>query len=297
MPAANNFLVGADPEFAILGAGDELIIADLPNGKLGRDHGGRVVELRPDPSQLASRICVDIYRTLNRRELQPYRRYKWKAGGMAGGQAIGGHIHLDVPIAQLERFLPALDRMTEWFNTLELFPRTECEARRGSGYGSLGDVRAHGSRLEYRTPPSWLYSPNAAHLALTAFKLALVDPIRTLDTLQTPRIAPLTKFRNFIEGFKESDDDASSISPRLNARNGLEIFRGDPTVDLKVAWDLPHVDPAEVEAPVPVPSVSAAQAILQAQANASLDSITQAMNAYYPSAAREQLGQYIYFSR
>lgn len=251
MLAANPFLIGADPEFCFLDGEDIVNGEGLPQGKLGWDHNGRVVELRPDPQHLASKLCADIFRTLNRRELVPYRRYKWKAGAMAGGQPIGGHIHFDIPwraapgtITSQSR---ALDRMAEWFERLELFPSGECGARRREGrYGHPNDIRGSGrradgyARMEYRTPPSWLYSPDLAHLTLTAFKLAVLDPTQTLETLQTPDISPVTKLRNFVSGFAEADDDASELAPRLASRNGLDKFRVDPNTDIKLAWGLPR---------------------------------------------------------
>lgn len=243
---ANPFLIGADPEFAFLDTrGDAVLALSLPQGKLGYDHGGRVVEIRPDPKHLASSICADIYRTLNRRELHPFRRYKWKAGAMAGGQAIGGHIHFDIPFTQE---VQALDLMYHWFETLELLPRAEAEERRREGYGTLdsgqGHIRQHAGRLEYRTPPSWLYSPDLAHLTLTAFKLAQIDPAQTLRSLHTPSIRPAAKLKDFIRGFASSDDDASELSARLEPRNALARFRGDPSTDLKTAWELPEVEEA-----------------------------------------------------
>jgi phiEco32-like amidoligase-type 2 protein len=251
--AANSYLIGTDPEFVILdGANIRNVEGILPfQGKLGYDHGGRVVEIRPYPKQLASQLCADIFRQLNRRELVPLRRFRWKAGAMGEDQPIGGHIHFDIPFdgvsspvaARPER--SALDRLAIWFETLELFPHGEMQRRLDIGYGRRGDIRQAGrrpdghARLEYRTPPSWLYSPKLSHLSLAAFKLAVVDPQHTLDTLQTPDVRPVTKFRDFFRGFAERDDDAAEIAPQLEKRDGLEAFRGDPTVDVKTAWDIP----------------------------------------------------------
>jgi hypothetical protein len=261
---ANSFLIGTDPEFAILDGNSIVEVRDTLGhaGKLGWDHGGQVVELRPDPKFLASQLCVDIFRQLNRRELVPFRRYRWKAGGIAAGHPIGGHIHFDTSydgesLTENDLRLGALDRMATWFEALELFPVGECEARVRQGYGLRGDIRPAGrradghARLEYRTPPSWLYNPRLAHLTLSAFKFALVDPRHTLDSLVTSSIDPRAKLRRFIRGFAESDDDAAELAPQLARRNGLEAFRGDPDDDIKTAWGIPaaptEAEPATVE--------------------------------------------------
>jgi hypothetical protein len=261
---ANQFLVGTDPEFCVLSGQHGMNVAQHfgPRGKLGWDHGGRVVEIRPSPRYATSLICADIFQQLNRRELVPLRQFRWKAGGMAGDQPIGGHIHLDVPYPYESEHYPqlnALDRMAEWFERVELFPRGETEARIHNGYGSrtsLDRVRGSGSRpdghphLEYRVPPSWLYSPKLAHLTLTSFKLALVEPDYTLDQLSSPDIRPVTKFREFIRGFAATDDDAAELAPQLSEGNSLNAFRGDPADDIKDAWGIPQVPLASFPATV-----------------------------------------------
>lgn len=263
---ANPYLIGADPEFAILDSQGRYLAADLPQGKLGTDHGGRVVELRPDPSFLASALCEDMRKTLNRRELVPYRKYLWKAGAVAGPESnampLGGHIHFDIPFQRqrddvlTNNCLRALNRVATWFDGLEFFPKGEAVLRQRLGYGRISEdiyndqtVRPAGrrpdglSRLEYRTPPSWLYSPDLSFLALTTFKLALVDPQHTLDSLPQGATAPMTRLRRFIAGFAKVDSDAAEITQRIEADgNRLRQFRGDPAGDLKLAWKIPPVE-------------------------------------------------------
>lgn len=255
MSTANNFLIGADPEFAVLDANGRYMQVSLPQGKLGTDHSDRVVELRPDPSLTAEGLLEDIRRTLNRHELVAYRPYKWKAGAIAGANdsyvALGGHIHFDVPYSPDTTFtancLRALNRVASWFDGLEFFPKGEAVLRQRMGYGNLGDARPAGRRgdglprLEYRTPPSWLYSPETTRLALTTFKLALVDPQHTLDALSNSDKIPMTKLRRFIGGFANTDSDAAIITQMIVAdENRLRKFRGDPQADMKAAWNIPQ---------------------------------------------------------
>lgn len=265
MASANSYTIGTDPEFAMLDTHDQVVTFTGPNGKLGWDHGGRVVEIRTDPSLNVSDLLADIERTLNRRELVPYRPHKWKAGGIAGPETLGGHIHFDVPYGanplQTAAQIQAADLMTRWLEHIEILPKGESEIRRSAGhYGRFGDVRPAGRRadgfprLEYRTPASWLYSPRSAQMVLTALKLALIDPEHTLNALLDMTTTPVTKLRRFIRGFARRDDDAQSLLAAMRTdRNRIAQFRGDPNADIKSTWHILAPEAATVEAPQPRP--------------------------------------------
>lgn len=95
----NDFKVGADPEWILLGAKGELVVPDLPAaGQVGTDHGGRILELRPTASRSCLRLVQNMQRLLNSPRLEKWRSPKWRAGGVAkyaGRQeSLGGHVHL-----------------------------------------------------------------------------------------------------------------------------------------------------------------------------------------------------------
>ncbi|QYR23787.1 hypothetical protein KZ483_13375 [Paenibacillus sp. sptzw28] len=174
-------LLGADPEFLLLGGGGKVVPAAryLEGGHgAGCDAvvvGGRVMhpvaELRPAPAKSPGELAANIRRLLSQAaaRIPDGGELRWAAGGMpVPGFALGGHIHLSGVrltgrlLRQLDSYLALPLAMIESAGERDRRPR----------YGGLGDFRlqSHGG-FEYRTPPSWLASPLAAK---AAFALALL---------------------------------------------------------------------------------------------------------------------------
>lgn len=126
MQLANDFLVGCDPEFALIDKDDALINVAQDNrlsrrSEIGYDHGGGLIELRPGPAKSAFTLVRRLKALLESPVLERYKPAKWKAGGVVKfrgekyahdpqeaevgrhheGMGMGGHIHLDVqPLTQ-----------------------------------------------------------------------------------------------------------------------------------------------------------------------------------------------------
>lgn len=165
MPFINRFLVGCDPEFALVGdrparpcaCGDEdcdeyvhasgigamFIDEDIleHEGELGTDHGGNCIEVRPKPQRSTYLLTKNIGHILHVAQT----RYKlpegrWRAGALieAGDddeedvQPLGGHVHLDVPFDAPDAAdrLNALDAFTRTVEELDILPKNECNRRR-----------------------------------------------------------------------------------------------------------------------------------------------------------------------
>ena len=251
MPAklrlVNEYKIGSDPEFIPLGpkGGHISLQSILPHlGQVGWDHNGRIAELRPPASRHALTHVKAIARLLNSDAVKPIRDYKWRAGaaykypGSGTHESLGGHIHFDFPYARRGEKLPALDRLTLQLEQTDVLPRSECETRREGHFGHWGDCRpagrANNPRLEYRTPASWLFSPRTALYCLTTYKLALADPMFTLETLSDDGSA--AELRRFIEAFRNKDDDADFILERFLEHGGLRTIKGNPDADMRTAW-------------------------------------------------------------
>lgn len=178
---APGILLGADPEFLLLGGDGRIVSAArylAGDDGAGCDSvlvGGTIrypiAELRPSPSPtpdgLARNIRVLLRRAARRIPDEPPLR--WAAGGMpAAGFALGGHIHLSG--------VPLTGRLLRQLDSYVAFPlamiESPAERARRPRYGVLGDFRLqpHGG-FEYRTLPSWLVSPMAAQ---AAFALTLL---------------------------------------------------------------------------------------------------------------------------
>jgi hypothetical protein len=86
----NPWLLGADPEWAVMTPPDVVVPNSGPNsvntskaaGAIGSDHNGRVWELRPAPSSSAYVVAINIWKLLRQQELDKIEKFKWKSGAL-----------------------------------------------------------------------------------------------------------------------------------------------------------------------------------------------------------------------
>lgn len=96
----NPWMLGADPEFAVLtppdtpvpNSGTNAVNTTMPAGQIGFDHSGRVWELRPTPSPSAYMVTVNLWKLLLQQEMNKLEKFKWKSGALGGRKASPGHI-------------------------------------------------------------------------------------------------------------------------------------------------------------------------------------------------------------
>lgn len=182
---SSNAVLGADIEFVLRHTSGRYVLASsfLPKkGNVGHDaiwiRGHRqkhpLGELRPDPTEDPLQLYKHIKQcmkkgiaTINRSSIQ------WLAGGKPlKGFPIGGHIHFS-QLTFTSKLLRALDN----YLTLPLFLLESKESlSRRPKYGFIGDYRAqfHGG-FEYRTPPSWIVSPEITKAVLCLAKVISND--------------------------------------------------------------------------------------------------------------------------
>ncbi len=242
----NRFLVGADPEFFLLDGETHVHVVSRPSKRVGYDHGGRVVELRPKPSISTYVLLKNIRQLLQSKSLDQYRKYTWRGGAYHGAEAIGGHVHFDIPII-VDRskgdVVDALDQTTRVLELLDILPRDESKERRDkSGYGKFGAFKAGDGEerkeagdphMEYRTPASWLFSPQVAFCTLTALKLAAARPRSTLGALKNT--SGFRDLKAFIEAFRGRDDDAARLYDKLLS-GGIASVQASVDEDFKPKW-------------------------------------------------------------
>jgi hypothetical protein len=84
MTYLNKFLVGADPEFLMVGENNVLrpfrADLELDAGTIGPDHGDYVAELRPTPCKGTYQLVKNVQKLLTCDKLTDYRTAKWLAG-------------------------------------------------------------------------------------------------------------------------------------------------------------------------------------------------------------------------
>jgi hypothetical protein len=244
---ANDFLIGCDPEAAALRkytrseydgnlptpsirdveTEEPVNLADYGlsyEGPVGYDHNGRVLEIRPSPFRGAYALTKEIQKIINHHPSMvslKSRGLKLRAGAMVvrpgrRSLSLGGHIHLGVDPAKKD-LVNALDRVTGTLERLDVLPSHECRQRREGEYGHFGDTRSAEDhfgdlRVEYRTMPSWLYDPKVTFIALTAAKLAALDPAHALEMLPQRTSVGWQRLRTWVDGFKDKDENAARLA-------------------------------------------------------------------------------------
>jgi hypothetical protein len=274
----NTFRIGADPEFGLIdkeGYWANPIYCSpayrdasgYTYNPIGSDAGG-IAEIRPEPSYTVQGLLINIKKLLDDPEMNKfYAAYKWRAGavvtakrsrqdqdnGLERAQPVGGHIHLELPFkgyhgipdSVFQRRLDACDAMTRVLERLDILPQAESERRRAGAYGHFGVAYSSGgtifARMEYRTPCSWLFSPNAAFITLTGIKLAAVMPDLTINKFSHLE-TELQRWEALVEYFRHFrtvDSDAFYVYHRIlkgRRLDNLKRLKANPDNDIKVAW-------------------------------------------------------------
>jgi hypothetical protein len=272
----NNFLVGCDPEFAILGADGFAFNVEgvIPHdGEVGYDHSGLVVEIRPKPAHGAYNIVKSLRKTINSNELlMKLSDKKWRSGGIvkskrrggvpareghANGETpltLGGHVHFGIkpPVAGVEENhvlrIKALDRVTKYLEKLDILPEAESEVRRKEGakayngtvYAQWGDWRPAGER------------GREDHIEYRTMASWLFDPKVAFACITASKLAASSPqlaldtlkarnisfeaFKNFVELYRFKDCNARRLLERLLDTGGLKSIHGDPESDFKNNW-------------------------------------------------------------
>ncbi|MDP3487974.1 MAG: hypothetical protein Q8S19_08595 [Bacillota bacterium] len=255
--------IGADPEFMLRdGRTGRLIMASrfFPReGLVGCDarfvkgvvSGYPLAELRPEPSYSPLQLVENIRTTMNKAlRLAPYSNVQWRAGSMPFAKfPIGGHVHFaGVPLSgQLVRVLDNYLAIP-----LLLLEEPIAARKRRKKYGYLGDFRhkQHGG-FEYRTPASWLVSPEVTKAVMCLAKvLASEYQLLTQDLFLMPSAqeAFMTAKRDYFKPhFASIWSDLSKTSTfRLYAKD-IEIIETmvkeertwNERVDIRRTWELP----------------------------------------------------------
>ena len=202
--------LGADPEFILWDTATKRLVAAntvIPGaliGKLGYDEHGTQAEVRPDPSCHPTNVMLNIRDLLHCPQAKAVNHLAWYAGNGAAGEVTGGHIHLGVlglsgagpmkiqikprdfgmllsyllvPVAFMLSTNKALDGRKGVSEGLDHRDGARQDGQAGR-YGFLGDVRAQTYGLEYRTLPSWLYSPATTRFFLRSTKALAIELAR-----------------------------------------------------------------------------------------------------------------------
>jgi hypothetical protein len=186
--------LGADPEFELV-VGGRIVSASsvlredirLPWGDIGVDGAGWPLELRPVPGKTARELVQNVGRLI----VAVPKAVGGVPSSICEAYAIGGHVHVgfksDPGLAYRDIVKTIDDALGDIFYSLNT--RTRISA----GYGKRKDWREQYWGVEYRTPPSAVWShPGVALTFVGAIKWAVQELLRGENPLRSPA---LTKVR------------------------------------------------------------------------------------------------------
>ena len=188
--------IGCDPEFVLYDEDGAAIRADdLPlncSDLFGRDGGGGPFEVRPSPSNNTLIVVENIRNIFSTavRVMPPLKDYVWKAGHCPSWNkgsrrtysfVCGGHIHVGgVDLGQLDLAELVHDLETVIMRGLSKLVDDPAQVeKRRPNYGRAESYRVQEAyeggrqttRFEYRTPGSYLISPQVTFLNLLLAKV------------------------------------------------------------------------------------------------------------------------------
>lgn len=269
--------IGSDPEFIILDSIDKTVVSaslilqdDHLRRKIGHDGNFWIGELRPTAREDPIRHFNDILRLLTKEarkripvsiernnEHHPIILRAGSTGGLGTKHniALGGHIHFEEVgyyfVKQANNYLsvPLL--------FIEEYPYNSY--RRGClHYGYLGDYRVkrwRTSRIEYRTPSSWLVDPLITKavicLAFVIYKEYLEtggqykDYLASLGYLRGPSDFSSSNLKTFQNILPNILEDIRSFSSYHEYREHIDIIFlmikknrvWDEMVDIRNRWE------------------------------------------------------------
>ncbi|MDI3256318.1 MAG: hypothetical protein QJR01_01080 [Kyrpidia sp.] len=255
-------ILGADLEFMLRGQTGKIVPASryFPRrGEVGCDdrtlHGNAgilpLAEIRPAAAASPIRLVRHIRDALvEAARLCPTRKVKWIAGSMPfRGFPIGGHIHVS-GVEPGSRLVRALD--TYIALPVALLEDPGSARVRRQKYGFLGDIRrkSHGG-FEYRTPGSWLVSPEISTAVLCLADIVVrhhrelkewpfADPEVQAAFYDSDRSVLKPIFTTVWKQLKELSsyqmyEDYLSIIPWMIEQD----LTWDESVDIRDTWDIP----------------------------------------------------------
>jgi hypothetical protein len=172
-----DFTLGADPEFCVKRGDRNLYAEDYfggrpDEGEIGSDGRGQVFELRPPPSKNPLDIVCSLHDILSAESSnnKTFQNSNWIASpyhGFFGG--MGGHIHFgtkglidhDNSNRKFKQLIQILDAFLGSVSVL-VEDSKKAKVRRNNDYGYASDYRFQSHGFEYRTPSTWLHSPQVA---------------------------------------------------------------------------------------------------------------------------------------
>lgn len=253
--------LGADPEFMIANSRNEKMIpaseffpregtVGCDNIRIPRRQQRPIGELRPQPDISPVTLQANLKSSLEKaNKLVPYKNIKLLAGSQPfPGYSIGGHIHFS-NLTINSHILRALDN----YLGLPIFmiENQNTAIKRRNKYGHLNDFRLKDyGGFEYRTPGSWLVSPEISLAVLCLAKLVSSNYLFLRQNFFLSVKAHRAFYSGDTQYFRAQFDDLwhdiKKLDDYKSYRQELDIIplmirqnqTWDENVDLRKTWHL-----------------------------------------------------------
>lgn len=253
--------LGADPEFMIANSRTEKMIPaseffpregtiGCDNIRIPRRQQRPIGELRPQPDNSPLALQANLKALLEQaNKMVPYKNIKLLAGSQPfPGYSIGGHIHFS-NLSINSHVLRALDN----YLGLPIFmiENQRTAVKRRNKYGHLNDFRVKDyGGFEYRTPGSWLVSPEISLAVLCLAKIVSSNYL----ALRQNYFLSVKAYRAFYSGdteyfsaqFEDLWHDIKKLDDYKHYHQELDIIplmirqnqAWDENADLRKTWHL-----------------------------------------------------------
>lgn len=183
-----DFTIGCDPEFVSV-ENDKLIVAsdyvDIAD-KFGRDAYDKLFEIKPAASVCPVAVTRNIQKIMSEAVIENPRflNWRWVCDSIYKNCPMGGHLHVgigptiikakDACSLFLDHYVGAITLLLE--NRKRGLAR-RAYRRKNYRYGFASDFREKKHGFEYRSPSSWITSPEIATAILCLFKTVCYEMI------------------------------------------------------------------------------------------------------------------------
>jgi hypothetical protein len=248
----NRFMLGADPEFLLADINradsrshyvfaENLGLTTL--GCFGSDMSGRQAEIRAYPSRFALDVVASMLEAMRWMAFtnKGVRERFWQSVAYINSQGrndgFGGHVHFGRRrFKELNQDLVNLDRLTASLLSVGVLDNEGQLLRQANtNYGRNGDYREQQHGFEYRSMPTWMHSPQAAHFVLTVSKLTVINKTFAVDLLRADNVNKRQAILNAFKNYRYEDDDVR-IATRAIELNGWPLFQLH--YDFKEIWGI-----------------------------------------------------------
>ena len=256
-----DFTIGADPEFVSVFKRKVIIASDYVDihDKFGRDAYEKLFELKPNPSKCPLEVTENLKEIIKHAVVKNpnFLKWRWICDSFYMNCPMGGHLHAGIS----PKIISAKDACSQFLDhyvgaiTLILEDKKKGLARRqyrrkNYRYGFASDFREKQHGFEYRSPSSWITTPEVAAAILSLFKVICYEMINNKSFVPRKFVEPVDFDTMNVEKIRENfpfiwqDIQLMSLYPKYKEQLSLiyKLVKNQrtwlSTKDMKETWGI-----------------------------------------------------------